>query len=137
MSSRNATIFPKRLADAYFTGTFRLMLVSALPDEAAMDAAEFRSNITNEVTGAGYTAGGALITATVGAKDATSNRVAVTLGSVTWPAATVTARGGWLYKVVGSAATDQVIAYVDFGGPIASTGGEFVFTPAAPLYVNA
>ena len=137
MSSRNATIFPKRLADAYFTGTFRLMLVSALPDEAAMDSTEFRSGVANEVTGAGYTAGGATITATVGAKDATNNRVAVTLGSVTWPAATVTARGGWLYKVVGTAATDQVVAYVDFGGNISSTGGDFVFTPSAPLYINA
>jgi hypothetical protein len=137
MSSRNATIFPKRLADAYFIGTFRLMLVSALPDEAAMDAAEFRSNVTNEVTGAGYIAGGEIITATVGAKDATNNRVAVTLGSVTWPAATISARGGWLYKVVGSAATDQVVAYLDFGGVITSTGGPWVFTPAAPIYVNA
>jgi hypothetical protein len=137
MSSRNATILPKRLADAYFTGTFRLMLVSALPDEAAMDATEFRSSVANEVTGAGYTAAGEVITVSVGAKDTANNRVAVTLGSVTWPAATISARGGWLYKVVGSAATDEVISYVDFGGVITSTGGPWVFTPAEPLYINA
>lgn len=137
MSSRNATIFPQRLASTYFTGTFRLLLVSALPDEAAMDATEFRNQVANEVTGAGYTAGGAVVAVTVGAKDTANNRVPVTLGSVTLPAATISARGGWLYKAVGTAATDEVVAYLDFGGMITSTGGPWVFTPAAPLYINA
>ena len=137
MASLNARILPKRLADAYFTGSFKMLLVSAVPDDTAADAADFRSGIANEVTGTGYTAGGAAITLTVGAKDTTNNRVAVTLGSVSWAASTITAVGGWVYKVVGSAATDEVIGFVDFGGTISSTGGAFTFTPSAPLYVNA
>lgn len=137
MASKNAPILAKRLADTYFTGTFKLLLVSSEPDEATTDALEFRSQVANEITGAGYTAGGADITLTVGAKDTANNRVAITLGSVSIPAATITARGGWVYKVVGSAATDQVISFVDFGSNISSTGGAFTFTPAAPLYINA
>lgn len=137
MASKNAPILAKRLADAYFTGTFRMLLVSAEPDEATTDALEFRSQVANEITGTGYTAGGVDITMTVGAKDTANNRVAVTLGSISIPTATITARGGWIYKVVGSAATDQIATFVDFGSNISSTGGTWTFTPAAPLYINA
>lgn len=135
IASTNSTYLTKNLADAYFGGTYKMMLVSVDPTEAQLDQ-QFRSGVTNEVTGTGYTASGATITMTVGAIDTTNNRVGVTLGAVSWPASTITAVGGWVYKNIGTAATDQLVTYVDFGGAKASSGGAFDFTASTPLYIN-
>lgn len=138
MASANATSLPKRLADAYFTGTFKFMLVSAVPSEANLDAWTVRSDVTNEISGAGYTAGGVAVTLTVGATDTTNNRVAVTPSNLSpgWTTATLSAVGGWLYKVVGSAATDQLIGFVDFSGTVTSTASNYNVTFTDPLYIT-
>ncbi len=138
MASGNALILTKRMADAYFTGSFKFLLVSSVPSEANFDAYDFRDDIANEVTGTGYTAGGVTATVTVGSVDTTNDRVAVTITDLTnaWTGSTITAVGGWLYKVVGSAATDQLVSFVDFGGTVTSTAGNYSVTFTAPLYVN-
>lgn len=139
MASTNSLFLPKRLADAYFgSGTFKLLLVSAVPTETELDTWDFRSDITNEITGSGYTAGGFAVTPTVGAVDATNNRVAVTFADLT-PAlatATVSAVGGWIYKSIGSAATDELVQFVDFGGTVSSTAAAFNVDFTSPLYIN-
>ncbi len=53
MASANAGILTKRLADAYFTGTYKFLLVSAAPSEGNLDAFDFRDDIVNEVADAG------------------------------------------------------------------------------------
>ena len=138
MASGNALILTKRMADAYFTGTFKFLLVSSDPSEGNLDAYDFRDDIANEVTGTGYTAGGVTATVTVGSVDTTNDRTPVTITDLTnaWTGSTITAVGGWLYKVVGSAATDQLVAFVDFGGTVTSTAGNYSVTFTAPLYVN-
>lgn len=138
MPSANATALTKRLADAYFTGTFKFMLVSAVPSEANLDAWTVRSDVTNEISGAGYTAGGVAVTLTVGAVDAVNNRVAVTPSNLSpgWTTATLSAVGGWLYKVVGSAATDELIGFVDFSGTVTSTASNYNVTFTDPLYIT-
>lgn len=138
MASGNALILTKRMAEAYFTGTFKFLLVSSVPSESDLDTFDFRSDITNEVTGTGYTSGGVAVTVTVGAVDTTNNRTPVTITDLTnaWTGSTISAVGGWLYKVVGSAATDQVVDFVDFNGTVTSTAGNYSVTFTAPLYVN-
>lgn len=138
MSSSNALTLTKRMADAYFTGTYKFLLVSSVPSEANFDAYDFRDDITNEVTGTGYTAGGVAATVTVGSVDTTNDRTPVTITDLTnaWTSSTITAVGGWLYKVVGSAATDQLVAFVDFNGTVTSTAGNFSVAFTTPIYVN-
>lgn len=138
MASTNCLTLTKRMADAYFTGTFKFLLVTSVPSESDFDAFDFRNDIANEATGTGYTSGGVAVTVTVGAVDTTNNRTPVTLTSLApgWTTSTITAVGGWLYKVIGSAATDELVQFVDFGGTISSTANDFNVTFATPLYVN-
>jgi len=139
MASANAGILIKRLADAYFgSGTFKFMLVSTLPSESDLDTFGFRNDVTNEVAASGsYPTGGVTITCTVGAYDATNNRVAVTFGNpAPFTSATISAAGCWIYKDIGSPGSDEVIAWSDFGGLVTSTAGTFTVTISTPLYVN-
>ncbi len=138
MANGNSLTLTKRMADAYFTGTFKFLLVSSVPSEANFDAYDFRDDVANEVTGTGYTAGGVAATVTVGSIDTTNDRTPVTISNLApgWTGSTISAVGGWLYKVIGSAATDQLVAFVDFGGTITSTASDFNVTFTAPLYVG-
>jgi hypothetical protein len=138
MASANALALTKKLADAYFTGTFKILLVSSLPSEADLDTFAFRSSIANEVGASGtYAVGGAAVTCAVGAVDTTNNRTPVTFGNPTpFTGANISAVGGWIYKVIGSAATDELIGFVDFTGTITSTNGTFTVTISNPLYIN-
>jgi hypothetical protein len=126
------------MADAYFSGTFKMLLVSAVPSETELDTFDFRNDITTEVAASGtYAAGGSTVTCSVGAVDTTNNRVAVTFGNpAAWTGATISAVGAWIYKSVGSAATDELVTFVDFGGTVTSTAGTFTVTLTSPLYVN-
>ena len=138
MASSNALILTKRMADAYFTGSFKFLLVSSVPSEANFDAYDFRDDVANEVTGTGYTSGGVAATVTVGSVDTTNDRVAVTITDLTnaWTGPTTSAVGGWLYKAVGTAGTDELVSFVDFGGTVTSTAGNYSVTFTAPIYVN-
>ena len=107
------------------TDTFRMMLVTSTYVENA-DTHNRRDDITNEVTGTGYTAGGAVCTVTVSAVDTGNDRVTITLGETTWDPSTITAAGAVVYKDRGGAASaDELVAYIDFGGDFSSTNGPF------------
>ncbi len=138
MASGNALILTKRMAEAYFTGSFKFLLVSSVPSESDLDTFDFRNDITNEVTGTGYTSGGVAATVTVGSVDTTNDRTPVTITDLTnaWTSSTITAVGGWLYKAVGTAGTDELVSFVDFGGTVTSTAGNYSVTFTAPIYVN-
>ena len=106
------------------TDTFKVMLVTSAYTENK-DTHEFRSDVTNEVSGAGYTAGGNTVTVTV-TKDDANDRIDISLGGTTWPTSTITARKAVYYKSRGGAATaDEIIAVNDFGSDVISTGGTF------------
>ena len=106
------------------TDTFKVMLVtSAYTDNK--DTHVFRREVTNEVCGAGSTAGGNTFTVTV-TKDDANDRIDISLGGTTWPTSTITARKAVYYKSRGGAATaDEIIAVNDFGSDVISTGGTF------------
>ena len=104
--------------------TFKVMLVTSSysPD---IDADENRDDVDNEVTGEGYTEGGAEVNITA-TQDNDTDTAIVDSADITWSAATITdAAAAILYKVVGTAGTDLLIAYFDFGGNKSSSGADF------------
>lgn len=106
------------------TDTFKCMLVTSAYTENK-DTHAKRSDVTNEVTGTGYTAGGTAATVTV-TKDTASDRIDISLGAVSWPSSTITARKAIYYKSRGGAASaDELVAMIDFGADVSSTNGTF------------
>ena len=74
-----------------------------------------RSDVTNEVSGAGYTAGGFAVPVTV-TKNTTLHRTEIFFGAVTLPDCTFTARKAVYFKRRGGAASaDELVAVNDFG----------------------
>lgn len=110
------------------TDTIKLMLVTSayVPNQ---DTQTKRSDITNEVVGAGYTAGGVILANKTVTVNNTTNKAVFDADDVTIPNATITARGAVLYKSRGGVATsDELIAYLDFNSDITATAGNFVIT---------
>jgi hypothetical protein len=106
------------------SNTFKAMLVTSTytPNK---DSHDFRNDVTNEVSGTGYTAGGATSTVTV-TKDTANDRVTIQFGAVSWASSTITARGCVYYKSRGGASSaDELICYADFGSDVSSSGGTF------------
>lgn len=106
------------------TDTFKVLLVNSTytPNK---DTHTKRSDVTNEVSGTGYTAGGAASACTV-TKDTANDKVTLGFAATSWSTATITARGAVYYKSRGGASSaDELVAYVDFGGDVSSTGATF------------
>lgn len=117
------------------TNTFKAMLVTSTY-VANKDTHDRRDDVTNEVTGTGYTAGGATSTFTV-AKNTTTDTVTITMGAVSWASSTITARGCVYYKSRGGASSaDELVAYNDFGSDVSSTGGTFAVAASTITFQN-
>lgn len=117
------------------TDTFRVMLTTSAYTEDK-DAHDFRSDVTNEVSGTGYTAGGNIATVTV-TLDTANDRLDITLGGTTWPTSTITARKAVYYKARGGAASaDELIAVNDFGSDVISVAGTFTLNASTMRITN-
>ena len=106
------------------TDTFNAMLVTSsyTPNK---DTHDFRDDVTNEVSGTVYTAGGVASAVTV-TKDTANDKVTIQLGAVSWASSTITARGCVYYKSRGGASSaDELVCYADFGSDVSSSGGTF------------
>lgn len=104
--------------------TFKILLVTSsyTPNK---DTHDKRDDVTNEVTGTGYTAGGATSACTV-TKDVANDKVTLGFAAVNWSTSTITAAGAVIYKSRGGASSaDELVAYIDFGGNVSSAGGTF------------
>jgi hypothetical protein len=106
------------------TDTIKVALVTSsyTPDQ---DNHEDYADITNEVVGTGYTAGGATLANAAVTKDNTDNEGVFDADNVTWSSSTITARGAIIYKDSGVDATSWFIAYLDFTTDKTSTSGNF------------
>jgi hypothetical protein len=92
-----------------------------------------RSDVTNEVTSANYTAGGKAVTATI-AKDTSGHKVTMTFTDLNWATVTLTARAAVIYKHRGGASSaDELVCYLDFGADITATAGTFAVAFGTPI----
>lgn len=116
--------------------TFKCLLVTSgyTPDK---DAHTKRSDITNEVAATGgYTTGGVAATVSV-TKDTANDRIDVSLGGISIPSATITARGAVYYKSRGGlASADELVAFIDFGIDAISTNGTWALTASILRFQN-
>lgn len=101
------------------------------------DVDEVFSDISNEVTGTGYTAGGRVLTSVAISYTAGTNTVAIDCDDITWATSTITARRAVFYKWTGTASTSPLIGWQDAGSDQSSSGGNFVFLVAAGGFVNS
>lgn len=114
------------------TDTFKMMLVTST--YTASKSHSKRSDITNEVTGTGYSTGGNACSVSVAAIDNVNNDVEISFTVTSWTSATITARTGVIYKSRGGASSaDELVGYVDFGSDVSSTNGTFAVTVSSPL----
>lgn len=145
MASFNFTNMAKHLAKAnidFDTASIKVMLVSSVPTTTEttgnQDTWEFRAAVTNEITGTGYTSGGIAQAFTLNAITLAPGKQTVTYANITngWTGATFSAVGAIIYLNVGSAATDILMHFVDFGGTVSCTAGNFSITYSTTLDIT-
>lgn len=115
--------------------TFKAMLVTSgyVPNKGTHTK---RSDVTSEVVGTGYTAGGNVVTCTV-AKDTSGHKVTFAFSNPSWTNATIAAAALVIYKARGGAASaDELVCFGDFGATITSTAGAFAVTISAPITIQ-
>lgn len=95
------------------------------------DTHEFYSDVTNEVAGTGYTAGGITLANKTLTYDAATNTMKFDADDVSWATSTITARYAVIRKDTGTATTSPVLVYIDFGVDEVSDAGAFTVTFAA------
>jgi hypothetical protein len=103
--------------------TLKIMLVTSAytPDFGVHD---FKADVTNEVVGTGYTAGGETLTSVTLTQSA--GTITFDAADVTWTSSTITARGAVIYD--NSLVSDPLICYIDFGSDQSSSSGDFTIS---------
>ena len=101
-----------------------------------IDTHDFFDDITNEVSGGNYTAGGATLANQAVSQDNTDDEGVFDGDDVEWAASTITARYAIIYKSTGTASTSPLIAYIDFAADKSSDNGSFKITWDAEGILN-
>lgn len=123
--------FPAKLANKeidWDSDTIKVALATSTytPNQ---DTHDYFNDITNEVTGTGYTAGGATLGSKTVNYTSGTNTQAFDAADTSWTTSTITARYAIIYDATpGTAATNPLIGYVDFGADVSSTAGTFTIT---------
>ena len=104
--------------------TIKMMLVTSsyTPD---IDNHSNKSDVTDEASGSGYTAGGVALANRAMVQDNTNDIAKAVADDVTLTNATITARGGVIYLDTGDDATSSLIAYIDFGADQSMSNTDF------------
>lgn len=105
--------------------TIKTMLCSSsyTPNQ---DTHRYKSDVTSEITGTGYTAGGVSLTNITIAYNSTTNTITIDADNAQWTTATFTARYAVIYDTSPSGDTARpLIGYVDFGADISVSAGTF------------
>lgn len=105
---------------------------------ADKDAHTFFADVSHEVSGTGYTAGGAALTGISLSQDNANDRAALLADNVVWPVSAFTAHAAVLYKDTGNPATSPLLAYLNFGGDHTVSGEDFnlEWSPEGVLYLG-
>ena len=104
--------------------TIKILLVTSAYTPN-IDTHTRRSDVTNEVSGTGYTAGGNTLAGKSVTQDNTNDRMVFDATDSEWTSSTITARGAVIYKDTGVAANDNLICYLDFVTDQSSSNGTF------------
>ena len=116
------------------TGTTQTFKVALYTSAANLSAATTAYSAANEASGAGYTAGGAVLT--ISQVPSSSGTTAyLDFADTVWAATTLTARGALIYKADG--VTNPAIAVVDFGEDKQTNAGDFEINWPAANPANA
>ncbi len=118
------------------TSTIKAMLVTSAYIENK-DTHTTRADITSEVSGTGYTAGGQIITATL-TQDLTTEKTIITLPSVTWTNSTLSNVFKVIYYVGngGAASGDYLIGINDLGANYNSSNNSLVIAASTLTLTN-
>jgi hypothetical protein len=112
----------------YLSDTIKVALVTNAytPNQ---DTHSYFSDITNEAAGTGYTAGGQALASKTAVYNGATNVNTLDAADLTWTSATITARYAVIYDASpATAATQPLLAYVDFGADQVATNGNFAIT---------
>jgi hypothetical protein len=90
-----------------------------------IDTHDYFDDITNEVVGTGYTAGGATLANQATTVDTTDDEGVFDADDVAWTTSTLTARYAIIYKSTGTSSTSPLIGYIDFSSDKSSVTGTF------------
>ena len=118
------TTFKLALLDGemdFSSDTSQSCKIALYTSSATLSAATTAYSVTNEVSGTGYTAGGAALT--INAPTTSGTTAYLDFDDVTWASATITARGALIYQTGGST---PAVAVLDFGSDQAATAGDFI-----------
>ena len=100
-----------------------------VPDQ---DTHQYRSSLSNEIVGTGYTAGGAALASKTVTYTAGTNKHVLDAADVSWPSSTITARTAVVYdNTPATDATRPLICYQQSDADIISTGGTWSLVWAA------
>lgn len=105
--------------------TYKIALYTS---SATLDATTTAYAATNEVSGTGYTAGGATLAGFTAALYSGTAVLDFTTDP-SWSSATISAAGALIYN---SSQSNKAVAVLDFGGTITSTNGTFTVTLPVP-----
>lgn len=147
MASLNFTNLSKHLATAkidFDTDVFKALLVTSIPSvtdtTGDMDTWINRADVTNEHAATGnYVTGGFVVTpAAGGVLDLVNEKFSITFvdGAPAFASATISSVGAIIYKSTGLAADDLLVSFLDFGGTIVSTDGDYDVTFSTPLEIT-
>lgn len=109
----------------WVSDTIKVLLTTSsyTPDQ---DTHDYHNDITNEVSGTGYTAGGATLANASQTYTAGTNKIKLDGDDVTWTTSTITARTAVVYDTTpGSSATNPLICYQQSDGDVSTTAGTF------------
>lgn len=109
----------------WLTDEIKVMLCTSayVPDQ---DVHSYKDAVTNEVVGAGYTAGGAVLANKTADYTAETNVTKLDANDVSWANSSITARYAVIYdNTPATDATKPLLGYVDFGEDKVSSNGTF------------
>ena len=92
------------------------------------DTHVFFSDVTNEVTGTGYVAGGTTLTTPAKTYTGATNVVMLDADDAAWAVSSITARIAVIYKSTGTAGTSPLLGFVNFGQDVTSTAATFTIS---------
>jgi hypothetical protein len=111
----------------YDTDTIKVALLTG--HTPAQDTHAVFSDVSgNQITGTGYTAGGATLGTKTITYDTASDQIRMGAANTSWTTSTLSATHAVVYKDTGTGSTSGLLALVDFGATVTTTAGTFQIT---------